>query len=227
MRPRVLVPLSIAAWLASTMPAAAQVQLAINDGRVSLTATNATLRQILEEWARVGQTRIVNGDRVGGEPLTLQLADVPEERALAILLRSLSGYLAAPRPTPVAGASRFDRILVMPTVSRPRLAASAPAATQPAPEPMTLAPPDVELEDPDAERPVRIVPAPSQRGSVFSTFPPPQYAPPQGAPAAATPPAQPANSPRPTVPAGVAVPGMVAPAPQESSEQAPPSQPPD
>jgi hypothetical protein len=218
----------MAVWLASTTPATAQVQLAISDGRVSLTATNATLRQILAEWARVGQTRIVNGDRVGGEPLTLQLADVPEERALAILLRSLSGYLAAPRPTPVAGASRFDRILVMPTVSRPRLAVSAPpAATQPAPEPMTLAPPDVEFEDPDAERPVRIVPAPSQRGSVFSAFPPPQYAPQQGTPAAAAPSAQPANSARPAVPAGVAVPGMIAPAPPESSDQAPPSRPPD
>ena len=58
---------------------------------------NATLRQILAEWARVGQTKIVNAERVPGGPMTLELTNVPEVEALEILLRSAGGYVLAPR----------------------------------------------------------------------------------------------------------------------------------
>jgi hypothetical protein len=226
-RNRALLPLSLALSLASVWPAAAQVDLAIRDGRVSLTATNASLRQILAEWERVGQTRIVNADRVSAEPLTLQFADLSEEQALAVLLRSVSGYLAAPRANPIAAASRFDRIMVMPTSSRPRPAAPAqPVLTPPISEPLTVAPAAADVEDPDGDRPVRTVPAPGPRGGIFSAFPPPQYAPQQPAPASAAPPTEPAYSTRPTVPAGVAVPGMIPPAPRESNQPTSPSQPP-
>src|SRR5947208_2417527 len=102
--------------LLSSSPARAEVHLTIQNGRVTLIAKDATLRQILTEWARVGQTRIVNGERVPGGALTLQLTDVPELQALDILLRSLSGYVAAPRAAAVANASQFDRILIIPTV---------------------------------------------------------------------------------------------------------------
>src|SRR5205809_4087804 len=99
----------------SSSTARAEVQLTIQNGRVSLVAKDATLRQILAEWARVGQTKIVNGDRVPGGPVTLQLTNVSEEQALDTLLRSLTGYVAAPRPMIAANLSRFDRIVVMPT----------------------------------------------------------------------------------------------------------------
>src|SRR6266576_6222775 len=75
--------------------ASAEVQLSIHDGRVTLVATNVTVRQILTEWARVGQTKIVNVERIPGGPLTLQFANVPEQEALDILLRAVTGYLAA------------------------------------------------------------------------------------------------------------------------------------
>ena len=42
-----------------------------------------------------------------------------------MLLRSLSGYMAAPRVVAVADASQFDRIIVMPTTAAPRPAVSA------------------------------------------------------------------------------------------------------
>ena len=84
-------------WLAAARPPSADVQLTIQDGRVSLVAKDATVRQILAEWARVGQTKIVNVERIPGGPVTLQLTDVPEQQALDMLLRSVSGYLAAPR----------------------------------------------------------------------------------------------------------------------------------
>src|SRR2546427_5705194 len=116
---------TLAFALAASLTASADVRLTIQDGRVSLVAKDATLRQILAEWARVGQTKIVNADRVPGGPVSLQLTDVPEDQAIEILLRSVSGYVAAPRPTIIDHASRFDRILVMPTSSAPRAAGSA------------------------------------------------------------------------------------------------------
>src|SRR5258708_8459004 len=101
--------------LAGASTAAADVQLALHNGRVTLNAKDATVRQILTEWARVGQTKIVNVERIPGGPVTLQLVDVPEGQALDILLRAVSGYMAAPRPTVSANASRYDRILVLAT----------------------------------------------------------------------------------------------------------------
>lgn len=118
-----------ACFLSLTPPAAsAQVQLSLRDGRVTVVATNATVRQILAEWARVGQTKIVNAERIPGGPLTLQLTDMPEQEALDILLRSVTGYMAAPRPASVANLSRYDRILVLPTAATARPASSAAPA---------------------------------------------------------------------------------------------------
>src|SRR5947199_273211 len=113
---------TLAFAVAASSTASADVRLTIQDGRVSLVAKDATLRQILAEWARVGQTKIVNAERVPGGPVTLQLTNVPEEQALATLLRSLTGYVAAPRPTDAGNLSQFDRIVVVPTI------AAAPAA---------------------------------------------------------------------------------------------------
>src|SRR5713101_1334856 len=123
--------IGIFAWLATSSTASAEIQLTIQNGRVSLIAKDVTLRQILAEWARVGQTKIVNAERVPGGPVTLQLTDVAEEQALDTLLRPLSGYLAAPRATVVSNLSRFDRILVMPTVAQPLSAAVGTTAAQP------------------------------------------------------------------------------------------------
>ena len=105
---------------------AGQVQLTIRDGLVTLEAKDATLREILAEWARVGQTRVVNGESVAGGPLTLQLTDVPERRALDTLLRSAAGFIAAPRPVLQPSLSTYDRIVLMPGV-RP---AAVPGAAQ-------------------------------------------------------------------------------------------------
>ena len=82
--------------LASTSPAG-QVRLEIRDGLVTLDAKDATIREIFVEWARVGQTRVMNAERVPGGPVTLQLNGIPERKALDIVLRSVAGYVAAPR----------------------------------------------------------------------------------------------------------------------------------
>ena len=77
---------------------AAGLQLSIQDGKVSIDAQDVTIRQILTEWARVGKTRIVNVERLSGGPITIKLDAVPEKQALEIILRTVPGYMAAPRP---------------------------------------------------------------------------------------------------------------------------------
>ena len=83
---------------------------------------------MLGEWARKGHTRFVNLERVAGPPLTLELNDLPEQKALAILLRSVAGYIAAPRAVSCPARRSYDRILILPTSTA---AMAAPAAARP------------------------------------------------------------------------------------------------
>ncbi|MDP1571895.1 MAG: hypothetical protein Q8L86_18005 [Vicinamibacterales bacterium] len=118
-----------AVFLLLAPPASAQkLTLEIRDGRVTLDATNVPVRQILAEWAKVGGTTVVNGERIAGAPVTLTLVDVPEKQALEIVLRNVAGYMAAARADASTGASRFDRILVLATSTAPPASAAAPAA---------------------------------------------------------------------------------------------------
>jgi hypothetical protein len=215
----------------------AEVQLSIQNGRVSLVAKDATVRQILTEWARVGQTKILNVERIPGGPLTLELTDVPEHEALDVLLRSISGYMAAPREMASANLSRFDRIVVMPTTAPPRSAAAAappPTFSQPQfQQQQQFQPPPPAQDDADEERPAPNVPVQNPRGPIFNTFPQPQVVNPQMNPTGGVPPgvgspmAQPGQVPQqqvipgafPSAPSGgVAVPGMVAPAPLQPGQ---------
>ena len=215
--------LAAAAILAAATPARAELLVTMHDGLVTVNAKDVTIRQILAEWAKVGQTRIVNAEGIAGGPITLQLIDVPEEQALGTLLRSVSGYLAAPRPTVVKNASRYDRILVIPTAAtaaRPTASAAPPPAfPQPRVQPQTPQNDD----NSDDDQPPRNGPPPAPplsqqpRGPVFnntSTFPPsinPQdgpSGPPVSGPTAA-----------PTAAPGTSAPGMIIPVP------APPGQP--
>ena len=201
-------------------PAAAEVALAINGGRVSLSAKDATVSQILAEWAKVGQTKIVNGERVSGGPVTLELTNVTEVEAIEILLRSAGGYLLAPRRTPTTNGSRYDRILVLPMSAGPRASvAPTPAPTpgrtlpqpQIAPQFIQQAPQPGDNGDPQ-ERAVAPTAGQNVRPPVFNTFP--QQPPPQGT---GTPPPSTRGS-TVTAPVGVATPGMVVPVPQPANQ---------
>ena len=125
-----------AVLLASASSAAAQtVKMEFTGGRVTLVAQNAPLRVVLAEWARLGGTKIVNGEQVTGAPVTLELVDYPERKALDIVLRNVPGYIVSARPSPGAGgASAFDRVMILATTSAPRPATSATFGT-PAPRP--------------------------------------------------------------------------------------------
>lgn len=116
---------------------AGQIALSFEDGYVTLSVRDAPVRDVLAEWARRGQTRIVNGEKLSSGAVTLELVHVPEKQALEVLLRSASGYMAAPRTTTVAAnLSSFDRIVVMPTSSAAQPpAAAAFRAPMPMPQP--------------------------------------------------------------------------------------------
>ncbi len=126
----------------SSASAAPVVRLSFSDGRVWLTAQDANAGQILAEWARVGGTRVVNGDRVTGQPLTLEMSGVPEMEALEIVLRSAAGFIAAARAPEIAVASprlsRLDQITVLASSARPPADVPNPAST---PLPAPIAPP--------------------------------------------------------------------------------------
>ena len=185
---------SLAAWPA----AAGELKLTMQNGRVTIVADNVPLRQILQEWARVGQTKIVNAEKVLGPNVTLQLIDASERDALDVLLRSASGYIAAPRAVPMANAAIYDRVTIMATSRAPAATANTMAA------PTFQRPPQQPIED---DEPINVgMPPPPQANPVVGQFPgmPPQpgMAPPQLQPGA---PQAPLTSPRP---------GAVAPPPQ-------------
>lgn len=110
----------------ASLAAAGDLTLTLANGRATLIAQDVPLRQILEEWARVGNTTIVNGDKLMGPPMTLQLVDRPEREVLDLLLRSASGYIASPRGRNLAGASQFDKVMILPVSRGPVGIASAP-----------------------------------------------------------------------------------------------------
>jgi len=114
---RLLFSVFILSCCAPGAAAAGGLTLSIHDGLVSIDAQDVTVRQILTEWARVGKTRIVNGERITGAPITLKFEAVPEKQALDIILRTIPGYMAMPRAALVADASLYDSILIMPTTT--------------------------------------------------------------------------------------------------------------
>lgn len=153
---------AMAALLATSSTAAAgELRLSIANGRVTIVAQDVTVKQILDEWQRVGQTIVVGAERLNGQPVTLELHDVAEGRALESLLRSASGYIAKPRGNR-PGASAYDQIMIMP-VSRPPAQSAAPAPFANRPQPMVVMPNVMDDDEPNPIMPPGSVPAPPQQ----------------------------------------------------------------
>lgn len=210
-------PLRVASLLTAAVllaaPASADVVVKLENGQASVSATNATVREILAEWARVGQTRIVNVDRVAGNPMTLELSNVPELQALDVILRTVSGYVAAPRAEAAPNASQYDRIYLLAT-STPAAAPPRPATPAPAPfQPANVQPDDQEEDDVPSPNPPRAVPP----RPPFNTFPQPRPAPQQQQQQPEEQP-DPTTYTTPTAPFGVATPGMPVPVPQQPGQ---------
>lgn len=139
---------------AAATASAGELKLTIGNGRATLIAQDVPLRQILTEWERVGRTTIVNGDKMTGPAVTVQLVDRPEREVLEVILRSASGYVVANRASEIPGASMFDRVMILATSRGPvGLAAAAPApfnnrTNMPRPMPMPMPDDDEPVESP-------------------------------------------------------------------------------
>jgi hypothetical protein len=156
---RCVVLLALVAASAS-VAVAGELKLTIANGRATLIAQDVPLRQVLDEWARVGKTTIVNGDKLTGPPLTLQLVDRPEREVLDLILRSASGYIAAQRQVSLAGASQFDRVMILP-VSRGPVGVASAAPTpfgRPGPNAQQMPMPMPVTDDDDPVEPPQIAP---------------------------------------------------------------------
>jgi hypothetical protein len=146
---------AIVALLSAQPVSAGALSLSLKNGRVTILAYNVTLREILNEWARLGAVSISGGDAIGGPPITVELMDVPEAKALEVLLRSVSGYVALSRNQPEAMGSMFQSIRILstsraPAMPRPAIAQGpapgrpqsfAPATAAPVAIPFTPVPP--------------------------------------------------------------------------------------
>jgi len=138
-----------------------------------------TVRQILAEWARIGGARIVNGEKVAGGPVTIQLNGIPERQALDSILRGVSGYMIAARQNGT-GLSAFDRIMILPTSAgaRPTGQAANPGFGQrpvAAPMPVRTEPdeqPDVAQDD-DRDEPEAVDAEPADPGGEDDAQPAP------------------------------------------------------
>lgn len=124
--------IGLVALLIGESAAASSLRFSVRGGRVTIVATDVTVREILAEWERVGHTVITNLDQLKGPRVTLELHEVPEAAALAVLLRSASGYVALPRTTPTPTGSVFQSILILASSSSP---APPVAVTARAPSP--------------------------------------------------------------------------------------------
>ncbi len=177
---------ALAAGLLSVVPAAAgELKLTLGNGRATLIAQDVPLRQILAEWARLGQTVIVNGDKMAGPPLTLQLIDRPEREVLEVLLKSAGGYIAAERKVLLANASVFDRVMILPTSRGP---VGVAAATPPPFNRPTMPPQMQQMPPPVADDDEPMEPAPPGAQPINQQPPPyPAMPVPQGQPAAQPP----------------------------------------
>jgi len=144
--------LAVGASLAAASPVSADVQIAMRDGRVSIAAKDATIGQILSEWAKIGRTTVVNIEKLPGERVTLELTDVNEAQALELLLRRLTGYVVTARNAAAPDASAFDRIIIVPASMMTAAQAPQPSPTRSAPVPMDLPvyPPHEPSADPAA-----------------------------------------------------------------------------
>jgi len=163
-----------AAFAVPSLAAAGELRLSIGNGRVTIIAQDVSVKQILDEWGRVGQTRIVGADRLANTLVTLELRDVAEGRALETLLRSASGYIAKPRlASATGGASTIDCVLIMPASRAPTQTATPPPFNASRPQPTVLMPNivDDDVDTPSPILPPGSVPPPTPQGQAAPPYP--------------------------------------------------------
>jgi hypothetical protein len=99
-------------------PPARSLKLAFNDdGTVSLSASNVTVREILSEWARQCGCYIVNWDKLTGGPIPVpvQYERESQKKVLESLLRQAAGYVLTPKRAGSTIVSNYETIYILAT----------------------------------------------------------------------------------------------------------------
>lgn len=163
--------------LAAALPASAgEVLFSIRDGRVTLTAHNANISDILAVWEKEGRTKIVARERVQGVVASLELVNEPEASALATVLRNVTGYIAARREVAPSDASTYRCIVINP-VPAPAMVAQA-ATTAPMGRGAASLSQPMGYQQQSMGYPQQSMGYPSQAGGVDYNSNPPMYVPP-------------------------------------------------
>ncbi len=102
------------------------VQLSLSGGRISLSAADAPVADVLTRWARAGHAQLLGVEYVGARRITIRLAGASEADALSAIVGAPNWYTTVARNTPAASESTFERITILP-------AAAAAAGTEQAP----------------------------------------------------------------------------------------------
>ena len=141
---------------ALSLPVAAQagpLRMVFDSGEVSIDADAVSLHAILDEWSRLGGTRVDGIEKLPDAVITLHLAAMAEGQALAAVLLGRNGYGTAPRKPGETGASQFSRIVLL-SPSAPPAAAGTPARRGVVPPdwpfPVNEHPADTDLDAPKA-----------------------------------------------------------------------------
>jgi hypothetical protein len=94
-------------------PPARQLKLTFNQGKVTLIASQVTVREIMTEWAKLCGCYVEGAEKLtGGVLMPMQFEDDPESVVLGSLLRGAGGYLLGPRAPGSPGASVYGRVAI-------------------------------------------------------------------------------------------------------------------
>ena len=143
-----LVSLATLCFLTLSHTASAQtLSLRLDDGAVTLHATNVTVDEILARWSETTGLTVVSQNGHGSNvPVTLDLSGVTEGEALRLVLRDLSGYIMGESRDPQTGAIRIDRLVILPDSAARASEVEPPARRLRAPGPQVQVPVQVPVE---------------------------------------------------------------------------------
>jgi hypothetical protein len=124
-----------------------KLELSVQGGTVSMEAQNVTVREILTEWQRKTGCQFVNGDKLTGSSVSIQLAPgTTEQDALAALLHSAAGYIMGPpHPDRVPAGTTCVEAFILPVSHPTGTSTSYNSAPSPIAAPLVMGSPDDEL----------------------------------------------------------------------------------
>jgi hypothetical protein len=107
------------------------VEIAVSAGRVTLSAADVPVADVLAAWTRAGHAQLTGAEYLGARRITIHITDADEGSALQAIVGSPGWYTTVARQAPAASDSIFQRIAILPAA----LVAANPST---APEPEKL-----------------------------------------------------------------------------------------